>query len=390
MLKWLVTGKERGEVSQRICEDTLDVVKAEENDHYNKIYRSNRVNPLFQVDDPYIQFARGGLNKNCDLYRTPSCSSGYGSAISQEQLGNTQPYYVGRNEKIPTLRRKENVHLTVPSPIWPGFGRIHSWLQLEEENAADTKQLVSGPKSKSTECDSFRVTQPSDDCSEDYDDHSEKDPTSLDVLYVMKEEDCENMIEVKSKKRKDMHKLHLKSVASLNKRRRKKVRKVSTGYSKYCSDRGSYTADKETPKEYSSQKHTDQRSRIPKHGLLKLSANSLCEKLPHQAPYSGHFQASRMTPHSSSWILPGGDASEPPLYPWTHLDHGHGVWVEEKWRHQLYGSVEELGHTKPSNSYLVTFCKSFCFLLLLTAFVMVIVIVSVFLSKGTGQAQALM
>ena len=42
MLKWLVTGKDRENTSARFFEDTLDEVKEEENDHYNKIYGFNR------------------------------------------------------------------------------------------------------------------------------------------------------------------------------------------------------------------------------------------------------------------------------------------------------------------------------------------------------------
>ena len=42
MLKWLVTGKEREDTSARIFDDTLDEVKEEENDYYNKIYCINR------------------------------------------------------------------------------------------------------------------------------------------------------------------------------------------------------------------------------------------------------------------------------------------------------------------------------------------------------------
>ena len=40
MLKWLVAGKEREDTS--IFDDTLDEVKEEENDQYNKIYSINR------------------------------------------------------------------------------------------------------------------------------------------------------------------------------------------------------------------------------------------------------------------------------------------------------------------------------------------------------------
>jgi hypothetical protein len=49
MLKWLVTGKDREDTSVRIFDDTLDEVKVEKNDHYNKIYCINRYYPFLFI-----------------------------------------------------------------------------------------------------------------------------------------------------------------------------------------------------------------------------------------------------------------------------------------------------------------------------------------------------
>ena len=126
--------------------------------------------------------------------------------------------------------------------------------------------------------------------------------------------------------------------------------------------------------------------------MLQLSTHNLSEQLPRPATHSlghhpDHLQHVDLVSSSSSWLLASKETIGSSFYPYTSLDHDHGVWVEERWRHQqsLDGFVEDSVEKEMNNSYLVEFCKSFCFIVLLTSFVMVIVIVSVYLSKGAKQ-----
>ena len=125
-------------------------------------------------DDPHIGSpCSQGLSKNCDNYRTSSCSSGYGSSIGQDKSENILLSFNKEEDKAYARQNLKNVD---SSSNFLGLQRIHSLLHFDEINEEDTKQLVMDPEDKLQKEETAKVNN---DYAADSDSCSEIDKTSL-------------------------------------------------------------------------------------------------------------------------------------------------------------------------------------------------------------------
>ena len=449
-----------------------------------------RVNPLFQDDDPYITSTRQGSSKNCELYRTSSYSSGYGSSIGGQETENLGLSYIRRNGKThkdslgrtrkPETGAERSTKALVPSPIWPGVGSgtlprknvdimkerfymnkinqnfdskrnsykqgdIQSWLQFDEINQSNKSNTISDRliNSKSPECEEIVENQKprhehgTGSAEHDsivtnallamtgQDNTAESDEDQEEEYQTYRQDDMEKVIKqlteavsksrgvsslskavARSRKQKDVRKLNKNITGSFSSKQMKslksqqKFQKAPVGLSNlsYDSDSSCESMDGKEASMDASQMTDDKR--LISHATLPLSARKLSDQLSRHSSYRhsygrhGHhisprttpdpLQHVRQAPSSSSWLLARRDSLAPSYYPYTQFRHGGEVWGEDRWRHPHFvaGIIGESGEEKKKSKSMVLFLKSFCFLLLLTSFVMVIVTVSVFLSKG--------
>jgi len=383
------------------------------NHHYNKIYTINRVNPAFQED--------GSSRPRSSLYRTSSYSSGSRSSIGGQDAGDLGMYSLprkhkeseGRSKTTEARSRKEGEAL-VPTPIWPVTGNdnlqrksvdimkerfsqrkvpamtrnIESWLQFEQISQPSRSNQVPETlvRSESPDCQEFVENQkPRNDFGTG---SAEHDSIVTNALLAMTGEDIEyeedEEDEYSTERQEDTEAVikqlaeavsKSRGVSSLSKavakskkhpdRRAKLYRQVAAPIPRQHSSQP-YQRFLNTPIHENSSKYKILNERGPvgeKDHMLELYAHQLGDQISSNNPYKrfGHPPPST----SSSWLL-------------ARREDDRG-WEGGRWRYSGLGEDNE-----KKNGLLAVFCKSFCFVLLLLSFVMVIVTVSIFLSRRGG------
>ena len=382
------------------------------------------MNPEFQEEN--------SSRPRSSLYRTSSHSSGFGSSIGGQDAGDLgmprkNKKYEGRSKTIETRSGKEGEEL-VPTPIWPGtrndnlqrksvdimkerFSQrkvpamtrnIESWLQFEQISQQSksnqvTETLVRG---ESPDCQEFVENQkPRNDVETGSAEHDSIVTNALlamtgqDIEYEEDEEDeystdrqedteavIKQLTEAVSKSR-GVSSLS-KAVAKSKKhpdRRAMLYRKVAASLPRQnteCSQSHQRFLNSPIHENSSKYKILNERGSVEEkdetmgNHMLELYAHQLGDQISSKNSYKrlGHPPPST----SSSWLL-------------ARREDDRG-WDGGRWRYPEIGegSVEEGEDNEKNNGLLSVFCKSFCFVLLLLSFVMVIVTVSIFLSKRGG------
>ena len=290
-----------------------------------------RVDPSSPLSDLYNGSQSLGSTNTCDLYnRASSCSSGYGSSPGQDNFDVRALGSLGMSSAF----AKEA----------PGVKRIHQWLKISDSTEGHSKKLLKTVDRKETTKGTFS------------DGSKQKNPEVL----------CASLNCKKKKQRcclSSNHSVHLSSCKSVRSLRRRSSMCRKKGHSRRVLKAFSCCQKKSS---YNRIKHMKclRRDKI-QISMRRSHVPVRQETIPKRYKTKPKIIESELTYFSPGWPSYG---SKTPESLW--IEENRGVLGED-----MTGSLEK-------ESRLASCCKFLCFLLLLSSFVTVIILVSVFLNKG--------
>jgi hypothetical protein len=375
---------------------------------------SYRVNPIFQDD---FTFSSEGLSKETNLQRTSSFSSGYGSSIGRcgfvlqlfislwtgkgtiRRGRRARTNSFGNAEIRKELPKEENNEVLLPPSVWPGLGeetkpkssvgimkeRFHLNKINQKMNSKGNSQIVGSLKSlkQFNELNEARSGQK-------FAEIISKSPRSKEILASQKllqelesssdehDSDEENQDHEQTAVNVPTSKVAIfsaKGGKEIFRSRSKNIQKTQeeSFYCKSHNKGGSISSLDRcnlTAKDIQLQL-SPHRLRIDMHPYTFLDQS--------QSPAMSNRTLSRNP--SPSWLLARKHSLTPSHSRYTQLGAAGELGGEGGWYAKSDGN-EDLTEKKMKSSSLVFFCKSVCFVLLLAGLVMVVVTVSVFLSKS--------
>ena len=369
---------------------------------------SDRVNPIFQDD---YTFSIEGLSKESNLQRTSSFSSGYGSSIGR--CGFVLQLFISLWTGKGTIRRgrrartnsfgttgihkelpkEEKNEVLLPPSVWPGLGeenrpkssvgimkeRFHLNKINQKMNSKGNSQIVGSLKSlkQFNELDEARSGQK-------FAKILSKSPRSKEILASQKLlQELESSSDEHDSEEETAVNVPTSKVAIFSaKGGKESFRSKSQNIQKnqeesfYCNSNN----------KGGSIGSLDRRNMTAKDTQLQLSPHRLrIDMHPYtfldqkQPPAMSNRTPSRNP--SPSWLLARKHSLTPSHSRYTQLGAAGELGGEGGW-YAKSGGNGDLSEKKMKSSSLVFFCKSVCFVLLLAGLVMVVVTVSVFLSKS--------
>jgi len=374
MLKWMPREKKK-DASVDISDDPLDALMFGKKDPHNKIYCVNRVNPLFLDDNPYTA---NNPQLESNFNRIGSFSSGYGSSFGKGTIRRGRQRRSSFGSYKEGQREGENT-VKLPAPVWPS---------LDNENRPNTNVSIMKERFQMNKMNNKKDSLPkmlgslnslnqSNEKNEarsgqKFGDLSSKSPRylkSLDKQKLMRNlenssDELESDEETQHHEQTAVNAQKAKAV-TLEKSRRNRELVRSTSQS----SRQSYDSFFDNGSVYRSIHRKDTK---PKKEQLQLKPNKLrMDMHPYTYLDQNSNQRTLSRKPSPPWLLARRPSLTPSNNPYTQFG-GEVGWYAKS------GGQEK----KMKISSLVFFCKSVCFVLLLACLVMVVVTVSVFLTKN--------